>query len=49
MDFFNELFDNHVLWTAILSWFVAQVLKVIFVFIDRNLHGRYILLYSRFD
>ena len=27
----------------------TKYLKLIFVFIDRNLHGRYILLYSRFD
>ena len=37
MTIFNELFYNQVLWTAVLSWALAQVLKVVFVFIlDRR-------------
>ncbi len=31
MRFFTELWQNHTFWTAILAWFVAQLLKVIFV------------------
>lgn len=27
--FFDELFGNKILWTAILSWFVAQVIKIL--------------------
>ncbi len=38
MHYIYDFFQNSILWTAILSWFVAQVLKVIFVFIwDRKL------------
>lgn len=33
MQYIKGFMDNSVLWTAILSWFIAQVLKVIFVFI----------------
>lgn len=33
MRFFTELFANRVLWVAILCWFVAQALKVVFAFI----------------
>ncbi len=33
MRYINDFFDNSILWTAVLAWFVAQVLKVIFVFI----------------
>ena len=36
MTFFNELFYNQALWTAILSWFVAQLLKVIFVLVSEK-------------
>lgn len=33
MRYINDFFGNSILWTAVLAWFVAQVLKVIFVFI----------------
>ena len=33
MQYLNDFLDNSILWTAVLAWFVAQVLKVIFVFI----------------
>jgi acid phosphatase family membrane protein YuiD len=33
MKYINEFLNNSVLLTAILSWFVAQVLKVVFVLI----------------
>lgn len=36
MLFFYELFHNQVLWAAILSWFIAQSLKVIFVLITEK-------------
>ena len=37
MELFNELFYNQVLWTAVLAWALAQVLKVVFVYIlDRK-------------
>lgn len=32
-EYFNELCNNSVLFTAVISWFVAQVMKVILVFI----------------
>ena len=31
MRFFVEILENHALWTALLGWFVAQLLKVITV------------------
>lgn len=31
MDFFTQIYFNQTLWTTILSWFVAQLLKVILV------------------
>ncbi|MBQ4161160.1 MAG: divergent PAP2 family protein [Clostridia bacterium] len=33
MRFFVEILGNHALWTALLGWFVAQLLKVITVLI----------------
>lgn len=37
MKVFDELFYNQVLWTAVLAWALAQVLKVVFVLIvDRR-------------
>ena len=33
MKVFDELFYNQVLWTAVLAWALAQVLKVVFVLI----------------
>jgi hypothetical protein len=39
MTYLTQLINNSVLITAILSWFTAQVLKVIFVFIcDREIN-----------
>lgn len=35
MDEFLKLFENYILWTALLSWAVAQVLKVL-VYIVKN-------------
>lgn len=32
MTFFDELFSNKVLWTAVAGWFAAQVLKGLFWF-----------------
>lgn len=29
MDFFDSLFNNKILWTSALSWFIAQSLKVV--------------------
>lgn len=34
MEFFREIGANSVLWTAILGWFVAQVIKFILVLIS---------------
>ncbi len=31
MRFFAEIYQNHALWVALLGWFTAQALKVIFV------------------
>ncbi len=31
MDFFTQIYFNQTLWTTILSWFIAQLLKVILV------------------
>ena len=36
MEYFNEILSNNVLWTAVIAWFVAQVLKIIFVFIEER-------------
>lgn len=36
MKYLAEFGQNSILWTSILAWFVAQVLKVIFVFISRR-------------
>lgn len=36
MEFFFQLGQNQILWTALLGWFVAQALKVVFVFISQN-------------
>jgi len=36
MNYFNDFLDNRVLWTAVLSWFIAQVLKVILVFMEQK-------------
>lgn len=33
MKYIYDFFSNSIFWTAILSWFIAQTLKVIFVFI----------------
>lgn len=33
MRFFDEIARNQALWTAVLGWFIAQFLKVIFVLI----------------
>ncbi len=33
MGFFAEIYHNHALWVALLGWFVAQALKVIFVLV----------------
>lgn len=34
MDGLNDVLHNHVLWTAVSAWFIAQVLKVILQFIQ---------------
>ena len=31
MRFFAEIYQNHALWVALAGWFIAQLLKVIFV------------------
>ena len=36
MNFFSELFANKVLMTAVVGWFVAQLLKVIFTLIQNK-------------
>lgn len=36
MDFFTQLYFNQTLWTTILAWFIAQLLKVIDVFISEK-------------
>ncbi len=36
MSFFNELYYNQVFWTAILSWFIAQLIKVVLVLITEK-------------
>ncbi|MBE7026864.1 MAG: divergent PAP2 family protein [Ruminococcaceae bacterium] len=36
MTFFNELYYNQAFWTAILSWFVAQFIKVITVLVSEK-------------
>ncbi len=36
MNYLADFGQNSVLWTSILAWFVAQVLKVIFVFIQHR-------------
>ncbi len=36
MNFFTELLANKVLWVALFSWFVAQVIKVILVLIKEK-------------
>ena len=33
MDFFIQIWENHVFWAAIWAWFIAQSLKVIIVLI----------------
>lgn len=41
MTVFNEMFYNQVLWTSVLAWALAQILKVIFVLIaNRRLDFR---------
>ena len=36
MDEFLKLFDNTILWTAVLCWVVAQALKVLFYVIKNR-------------
>ena len=36
MEFFNELYNNQTLWVSILSWFVAQFIKVISVLLTEK-------------
>lgn len=36
MSFFYQILHNQALWTAILAWFLAQLLKVIFVLITEK-------------
>ncbi len=36
MNFFNELYNNQTLWVSILSWFVAQFIKVISVLLTEK-------------
>ena len=36
MNEFLEIFKNSVIWTAVIGWFTAQVLKVIFVFVKHK-------------
>lgn len=36
MNFFKVIGENQVLWVAILSWFIAQVIKVILTFITNK-------------
>lgn len=36
MNEFLGIFENSVIWTALTGWFVAQVLKVIFVFVKHK-------------
>lgn len=39
MKYLLEFMQNEIMWTAVLSWFVAQLLKVVFVFAeDRKLN-----------
>ncbi|AKL95304.1 hypothetical protein CACET_c18560 [Clostridium aceticum] len=33
MDFLDSIFNNKILWTSVLAWFIAQSLKVIHTFI----------------
>ena len=36
MDFFTQLYFNQTLWTTVLAWFVAQLLKVILVLMTQK-------------
>ena len=36
MNYLSDLWQNNILWISVLAWFVAQILKVIFVFIQRK-------------
>ncbi len=36
MKYLNEFLSNDILWSAIIAWIVAQVLKVILVFLDER-------------
>lgn len=36
MQYFEELSRNHVLWTSVFAWFIAQLLKVILVLIEEK-------------
>jgi len=36
MNFFVEIFQSYIMWTALLAWFVAQSLKVLFVYIGQK-------------
>lgn len=36
MNYLADFFSNKILWTAVLAWFLAQILKVIFVFIKNK-------------
>ena len=39
MEYLAQFGENRVLWTAVVAWFVAQVLKIVFVFIqDRRIN-----------
>lgn len=39
MRYFFEFMENDIMWTAIIAWFAAQLLKVVFVFVeDRKLN-----------
>ncbi|MBP3362031.1 MAG: divergent PAP2 family protein [Clostridia bacterium] len=36
MRYLYEFGQNQILWTAVLSWFIAQVLKVVLVYIEKR-------------
>ncbi len=36
MQYLSDLLQNEILWISVLAWFIAQVLKVIFVFLQRK-------------
>jgi len=36
MEFLIQIFQSYIMWTAILAWFIAQALKVLFVYIGQR-------------